>query len=167
MEPVRSDRFPREIGLIRSALGLWMSLPRALLIRTRPDVFAVAALVRRVALAHGGERTAAAAAAVAAAELASNIVRHGGGDGELTVAIEGDELTLRAADHGPGLARPEALFSGDARRSDHSRSGMGLGEGGPSILRLMDHVEARHNGASGLVVVCRKRLHARPRRSTW
>ena len=140
-----------------------MSLPCGLSVRSRPDVFAVAAVVRRVALAHGGARTVAAAAAIAAAELAANIVRHAGGDGEVTVDVDGDDLTLCASDRGPGLASPAELFRGSAACPRGRRSG-GLGEGAASLLRLMDHVEARSTGA-GLVVVCRKRLHAWARRS--
>jgi anti-sigma regulatory factor (Ser/Thr protein kinase) len=45
-------------------------------------------------------------------ELASNVVRHGGGEGRLRLWAEGGQLLCRVSDSGPGMADAEATGAG-------------------------------------------------------
>ena len=132
-----------------------VSLP----IRTRADAVTFAAVVRDLVSRHGGTRRQAAEAATAAAEMVQNIVTHGGASGDASVWFEGDLLYVRAQDRGPGLPDPEALLVGSAaRRARGLPGGLGLGEGGAALARLMDRVIVGPNDERGLVVLACKRV---------
>jgi serine/threonine-protein kinase RsbT len=114
--------------------------------RAPADRFACSRVARLVAAAAGFGAVEAAEVGTAAAELASNVVRHGGG-GVLEVRVvesprRGVEIECR--DRGPGIHDAERAFEDGVSRSrklapEHvGSSGMGLGLG--AVRRLMDEV---------------------------
>jgi anti-sigma regulatory factor (Ser/Thr protein kinase) len=131
-------------------------------VRGRSDAVAFAAVVRNVVLRHGGTRREAAEAAIAASEMVQNIVTHAACQGDACVWLEGDVLHLRATDTGPGMTDPTVLLRGrEARGALGLSPGVGLGEGGAALVRLMDRVEVRPNATRGLVVLAHKRISGR------
>ncbi len=99
---------------------------------------------------------------IAAAELASNILNHGGGEGSVGLWLHDGDLIIEALDRGPGVPDPRMIFDGRAQREargDHG--GHGLGEGGASVRRLMDAVDATHREGGGLRVLARRKLPLR------
>jgi anti-sigma regulatory factor (Ser/Thr protein kinase) len=130
-----------------------------LAVRGRADAIVFATVVRDMVRKHGGTRRAAAEAAIAAAEMVQNIVAHAACKGDACVWFEGDVLVVRASDTGPGMTDPAALLRGrEARCAGGLPAGLGLGEGGAALVRLMDRVTVRPNGGSGLVVTARKHI---------
>jgi serine/threonine-protein kinase RsbT len=128
-------------------------------VQSRADAVVFATVVRDAVLRRGGTRREAAEAATAAAEMVQNIVTHAGCAGDASVWFEGDVLCLRATDDGPGMADPSALLRGREARCAHGLSaGLGLGEGGAALVRLMDRVAVRPNGSRGLVVTAWKQI---------
>jgi anti-sigma regulatory factor (Ser/Thr protein kinase) len=116
------------------------------------DRIAVAASAFQLAAAHGWAEKAARELSIAASELASNVVRHGGG-GAVTVRVLRASIELCAEDAGPGIADPTA-----AMRDGHSRGrdlgpddarSCGLGAGLGAVARLMDRVVIEHRAPIG------------------
>lgn len=114
------------------------------------DVAVAGESVRAWARDAGMRSTVAAELATCAAELASNIVRHGGGG---TLAVDGDaaRVCMRADDRGPGdPARVRALLAvaraqvGAPRRNDE--------HGLATVVRWMDVVEVEARPGGGLLV---------------
>ncbi len=123
----------------------------------REDAAVVAAAARSFAAQAGLGSRQCAELALVASELATNVVRHGGGRGTLELREEEAWLELRALDEGPGMEDPERLWTG---RSDPSRPpppGHSLGEGGAAIRRLSDEVWVGNRACGGLEVRARKR----------
>lgn len=127
-----------------------------LTVRSRADTFAAAVMIRRMVESTGGTRRDAAAVSVAAAELAQNIVTHGGGHGELLAWRAHDVVVIQAMDRGPGAPSPDRLFA-DRRNEATVRFGS-LGEGCGAVRRLMDRVRARERDDGGLEVIAYKRI---------
>ncbi len=128
-------------------------------ITCRADVLTAAALVRHFAIQRGATRTEAAALSTVAAEMVQNVVTHARCRGELRVSDAGGEIVLQSLDSGPGMEAPHTLFAGAQARSEMGlATGVGLGEGGSAMRRLMDRVDATSGEHGGLVVTARKRL---------
>jgi anti-sigma regulatory factor (Ser/Thr protein kinase) len=126
-------------------------------ISTMEDAAVAAAAARAFAAGAGLGSRQCVEVALVASELATNLVRHGGGRGMLELRAEDAWLELRALDRGPGMREPERLWMG---RSDPSRPpppGHSLGEGGASIRRLSDEVWVGNRACGGLEVRARKR----------
>jgi anti-sigma regulatory factor (Ser/Thr protein kinase) len=74
---------------------------------TAEDLYTLRAAVEAHAEAHGAPPHAVDALLIAAGELASNVVVHGGGRGELALWREGTDLVCAVSDRGPGIADPQ------------------------------------------------------------
>jgi len=109
------------------------------------DRFSCAAVATRIARAAGIPKKGAMEIAMAASELASNVVRHGGGGSVIIrfVSSPRPHIELVARDRGPGIADVEAAMrdgwsDGRARTLDDPRDGLGSGLG--AVRRAMDDV---------------------------
>ncbi|MEW5847411.1 MAG: ATP-binding protein [Myxococcota bacterium] len=124
----------------------------------REDATTAAVAARRFSLAAGLDRLASNEVALAAMELAANAVRHGGG-GELELLQEGNGVTVRVVDDGPGMPSPETLFTQQPRDPNMVWTpGTTLGAGGAAVRRLMDSVVAVARVQGGLEVRATKLL---------
>ena len=126
------------------------------------DAPVVGSVVLRIALECGFERRRAAELALVASELATNIVKYGGGRGELRVALESDALVLTSLDRGHGPPSEAELFGdgisrGQLRTPDQSIV-TGRGTGGGALRRLCDEVELGPREGGGTMIRCRKLL---------
>lgn len=129
---------PRE----RSAFG----------IRSQTDAIVAGYVVREFAIRNGLARRAASELAIVGAELASNIVVHGGGHGVLHMHLhrhhERRGIELRAEDEGPGFdSRAGAGVPGLG-----GCRGRGLGQGLNAARRFVDELEVRELEPRGLSV---------------
>ena len=75
-------------------------------------------------------------------ELATNAVRHGGGQGRLRLWKEGNAVLCRVTDDGPGLPPTVQPLT----RPDPGSAG---GRGMWLVTRFADHVEINRNGHGG------------------
>src|SRR5262245_63760105 len=67
------------------------------------DLYALRAEVAAHASALGASRSQLERILIVASELATNVVRHGGGSGRLTLWRDGPMLRCRVSDRGPGF----------------------------------------------------------------
>lgn len=111
------------------------------------DLGRVRARVAEAATAAGLPRARVHELVLAAHEVATNALRHGGGDASLRAWREDGRLVCEVADSGPGIAQPAPGYV----LPDPERTG---GRGLVLARRLCDLVEIR-SGADGTVV----RLH--------
>lgn len=126
---------------------------------TLADSAVAAALVRGWAAREGLDGTTAAELATCASELASNVVRHGGG-GRLEVDSDAERVVLRANDRGHGEPERLAAHLHEVRaRPVPARGEHGLA----TVLRWMDEVDVRARRGGGIEFVA-ARLRARRRR---
>ncbi len=134
-----------------------MAVEVEFLVTHEADAQVVASTVRATVLGWGLERTLAVRAATVAAELASNMVFHGGGKGRLVLRRDlcASKILLSAEDQGPGMSDPLTLFE---LRIGHSSRGLGIGGG--AIRRLSDHCEACTPPQGGLRVLAEWRCPA-------
>jgi serine/threonine-protein kinase RsbT len=94
--------------------------------------------------------------ATVASELGRNILKYGGGRGQLAVTwIEdgtprGGGVEIQAVDYGPGFVDVEAALR------DHYSTGGTLGLGLPGAARIMDSLEIESQPGSGAIVTARK-----------
>lgn len=124
--------------------------PVQLIVRVATDAVVARSLARRFALACGLVESRALAAAIVSGELASNLVRHGGG-GELCLLREPCALAIRARNRAVTGRVPESMTRlRDARPTmvdELGRPLAGLGVGLDAVHRLSDDVVARaHEG---------------------
>jgi anti-sigma regulatory factor (Ser/Thr protein kinase) len=112
---------------------------------------AVRRAAERLATALGFPPARAAELGLAATEIATNVVRHGGGGAVLLRSLRGAEtaaVEVLAVDGGPGMD------VGAARRDGHSTAGtLGIGVG--AIDRLADSLEIFSPAGRGTVLVAR------------
>ncbi|HTT06229.1 MAG TPA: ATP-binding SpoIIE family protein phosphatase [Steroidobacteraceae bacterium] len=112
---------------------------------------------QRLAQVSGFDETAVGRVGIVASELATNVVRHGGG-GELllqTLAVQGEvQIELLAIDRGPGMA--------DVRRclQDGYSTGGTHGEGLGAVRRLSSVFDIYSITGQGTVVLARLRRGA-------
>ncbi len=129
-------------------------------VRTEEDIGAArraAGRLAAVAGAGGGD------AEIVATELATNILRHAGGNGYLLCQAGQGWLELIAADHGPGLRPGDLLPPAETKpRPIVLGAGGGLGIGLASVWRLASQFDY-YSGPAGTVVLAR---FGDPRR-TW
>ena len=132
-------------------------------IATRTDVVIVALQARELASALGFPRRRAVELGIVTSELASNLVRHGGGGGialsEVTLRNRRSTLSVIAYDHGPPVADlGQALGDGCDDRGPLDPATLvfrgGLGTGLGAVKRLADFLEY-HQGSRGKVFVAR------------
>ncbi|RMG46581.1 MAG: hypothetical protein D6718_05430 [Acidobacteria bacterium] len=125
-------------------------------IRSRRDVGPLVEAVRELASRMGFGSAPAALIATATSELATNIVRYGGG-GEVALRRVWEPgrrgLAVVARDRGPGIADVEA-----ALRPGYSTGG-GLGLGLPAVVRIMDDVAIATSPDAGTRVVALRWCH--------
>ncbi|MGH1347313.1 MAG: ATP-binding protein [Nannocystales bacterium] len=128
------------------------------LVRHRADAFAAAAMVK--ALAHGVGSSAVQASMIATAttELAQNIVSHAGGDGEVMVWLEGENIVVQARSVGVGDG---------GREAPAAPTRGGLGQGQAAVRRMMDSVVFESASDGGLVVTARVRITPLERSVCW
>ena len=84
---------------------------RSIPIREQTDVSEARRGAQTAAQALGFDETAAGRAALVATELATNVLRHGGG-GEPLIGERNEALELIALDRGPGMADVEPAGRG-------------------------------------------------------
>lgn len=127
---------------------------------TLADSAVAAALVRRWAAREGLDGTTAAELATCASELASNVVRHGGG-GRLEVGTDDERVVLRANDRGRGEPERLAAHLHEVRaRPATVRDEHGLA----TVLRWMDEVDVRARRGGGVEFVAARLRTRRVRR---
>jgi anti-sigma regulatory factor (Ser/Thr protein kinase) len=120
-------------------------------VRTEEDAGAARRAAGRMAEAAG---ISPADVQLAAAELASNIVRHAGGDGYLLCQAGAGYLELIAADHGPGLGAGSIPSAAAVPRPHVPGSGSGLGVGLGAVRRLAAAFDW-YSGPDGTVILAR------------
>jgi signal transduction histidine kinase len=82
----------------------------------------------------------------AVANLVDNAARHGGGDVDVTAGTDGEHLTVRIRDHGPGFPAEYLPRAFDRfTRADTARAGPGTGLG----LAIVAAIARRHAGTAG------------------
>jgi anti-sigma regulatory factor (Ser/Thr protein kinase) len=146
------------VALSGPAAGRYPSPHVRYQVRAEEDVGAARRAAGRVAAAAG---IRAAEVEIVAAELATNILRHAGGDGYLLCQAGPGHLELVAADRGPGLG-PGALLPSPADSLASWPSGAGgLGVGLASVRRLASEFDYS-SGPAGTVMLAR---FGDPRRS--
>ena len=104
-------------------------------IRYASDGPVVASTARQTALGWGLGRAMALRVAVVAAELASNVVHHGGGAGVVVLRRSAGRLSITAEDRGPGV-------------DSTPRSGLGIGW--QVVRELSDEFVATARSGGGL-----------------
>lgn len=115
-------------------------------------VYSVRSLAQKV----GFNRTDEVLIAVAASELATNILRYAG-TGQLEVRVIWDEarmnpgIELLASDHGPGIRDVE-----QALKENYSSQANSLGQGLPSVVRIMDEFYIESVYGKGTRILTRK-----------
>ena len=108
-------------------------------IRGEMDVNRSVLEARRFAIDCGFAEAPSLMISTAVSELARNILRHGGGRGEIRLTraqgagLEG--LRVEASDYGPGIANLDLALE------DHFSSAGTLGLGLPGVKRMMDEFE--------------------------
>lgn len=131
-----------------------------LIVRVATDAVVARSLALRFARQCGLAEPRALAAAIVSGELASNLVRHGGG-GELWLLEEPAALAIRARNRAGAGGVPEPMVRvRDARPAmvdDAGRPLAGLGVGLDAVHRLSDDVVARAQ-EGWLEIVARLRL---------
>jgi anti-sigma regulatory factor (Ser/Thr protein kinase) len=124
------------------------------LLQRKEDAAVAAVVTRSAARAAGFDGHGAAEIATAAAELAANVVRHGGG-GTLWVWRAPDRLSLLCVDRGRApLDNTERLMRAADSSADH-----GLG----AVRRLMDGVQFVVLPGGGLSVLVWRLVKRRSR----
>lgn len=107
---------------------------------------------RQLAAREGFGETAQSLVATAASELATNILRYGGG-GEIILRRIQDGarhgVEIRAEDHGPGIADLESAMR------DNFSTGKSLGLGLPGVKRIMDEFSIDTRVGEGTLCVAR------------
>lgn len=121
------------------------------------DAAVVGSLAVRFAAECGFPRREALEIAIAARELATNVVKHSGGEGQIDIGFDGKDLVIRVIDDGPGMTVPELLVSDDRQSLDCDWA-KGLKQGGAAVRRLMGSVFVRNRPAGGLEVLAVKRM---------
>jgi serine/threonine-protein kinase RsbT len=108
---------------------------------------------RQLAVRAGFGETEQSLIATAVSELATNILRYGGG-GEVVLRLihEGnrDGLEIVAEDQGPGIQNIEQAMQ------DHFSTGQSLGLGLPGVKRLMDEFIVKSKPGEGTQCIARK-----------
>lgn len=124
-----------------------MSAVILIAIARQPDIVHASCVARDLAESAGFDQKGSYQVATAAAELASNILLHGGG-GRLEVQLLEHHfgIELRAIDDGPGIV-DVAL----AMREGYSSIGS-LGCGLPGVMRMMDAVKIDTAPGKGTLV---------------
>lgn len=130
---------------------------RVTIIREATDVSEARRQAVAAAGAAGYAETASGRVAIVATELATNVLRHGGG-GELLAGGEGDVLELIALDQGPGMASVEACLE------DGYSTGGTRGEGLGAVVRQADFVDIYSRPGLGAAVLARFGGGSGPRR---
>jgi len=120
-----------------------------------------AGVALRYARLHGLSRGVASQVALAVAELVSNVARHGGGSGRLTLRLLEQPLgmEIQVRDTGPGIAAIELALEdgwsrGAKRTLDSPRDGLGTGLG--AVRRAMDELQVGATPGGGTTIVARK-----------
>ncbi len=91
------------------------------------------------------------------AELAQNVLDHGGGRGRVVMVGTWGQLSIRVMDQGDGSPRGVPRYFPELSLA-HAPEPRGLGQGCAAVGRLMDHVHAQRREGGGLIVAAQKRL---------
>lgn len=107
------------------------------------------------------DRTVARRVAIAAYELEINVCIHSHG-GILTFVLDGDTITIKTKDRGPGIPDIEwACRDGASTANDWIRSmGFGAGMGLPNSKRVSDEFHIESEVGKSTTVTCRFRLNS-------
>jgi anti-sigma regulatory factor (Ser/Thr protein kinase) len=125
------------------------------------DAVVVASTCYRVCQERGFPRRFATETAIVTQELATNIVKHGGGQGTIAIQVTSDCVELTAIDQGPGIDSIEMLVGDGSSRGGVVTRGTrtdGLGCGGGAISRLSDHLSVERRPEGGARIVVTKRV---------
>ncbi len=124
-------------------------------IHSEDSVVTARARARDLAAEVGFQRTEQVKIATAVSEVARNILRYAGGDGEVTVKLISrprNGISIAATDRGPGIPDINHVLSG----AYVSRTGMGMGLLG--CRKLMDQFHVETGPGKGTIVVMEKYL---------
>lgn len=135
-----------------------------LAIQSPTDVRVAASVATDRCLTMGFPARASREVGIAAAELASNILRHGGG-GTLELWVSPEEVRIVAVDHGPGIPDVRLALQDHYSRGrildDPDQPPTSLGCGLGAVARLMDQVDFETAPGGGTVVRAAKRVARR------
>ena len=110
-------------------------------------------LARRLADQAGFDEVGQSLFATAVSELATNVLRYGGGGEVLLRLIEEpgrQGVEVVAQDHGPGIRNIERAMQ------DHYSTGRSLGLGLPGVKRIMDEFTIDSKPGVGTLCIARK-----------
>jgi serine/threonine-protein kinase RsbT len=110
-------------------------------------------LARRLAAQAGFDEVGQSLFATAVSELATNVLRYGGGGEALLRLIEEpgrQGVEVVAQDHGPGIRNVERAMQ------DHYSTGRSLGLGLPGVKRIMDEFTIDSKPGVGTLCIARK-----------
>ncbi len=120
----------------------------------RGDVLTVRRIVKEIAAGMGFSPAALTELETAVAELATNLVKHADGGGEIVIRIlkstSAPGIEINSIDKGPGISDIEKALAGG-----HSTSGS-LGIGLSGVKRLMDEFAIQSGPGSGTVITASK-----------
>jgi serine/threonine-protein kinase RsbT len=123
-------------------------------VRGEPDVSRCVLEARRFSSDMGFAEAPSLMISTAVSELVRNILRHGGGRGEIRLCrIEGPTgrgVRVEARDRGPGIADLDQALQ------DHFSSAGTLGLGLPGVKRMMDEFEIESTPGDGTQVTACK-----------
>jgi serine/threonine-protein kinase RsbT len=125
------------------------------------DAIVVASTCYRVCQEAGFTKRFATEIAIVTQELATNIVKHGGGRGTIELRTTAEQIELTALDDGPGIESIEWLVRDGVSRGRQAVPGTragGLGCGGGAIARLSDSLKVEARPTGGARIVATKRI---------
>ena len=120
-------------------------------------------VAKRLAIQMGFSRKDQIRIAISVSELATNIVKYGGGGEIILTQVDGNTIQIMARDNGPGIADTEIAFldhHSDSKSllDDDFAEHDGLGTGLPAVRRLMDDCIVESTGPHGTTIVARKTI---------
>ena len=119
-------------------------------------------VAKRLAQQVGFSREDQMRIAISVSELATNVVKYGGGGEIIFKMIDGNTIQVIAKDNGPGIMNTELAFQDHHSDSkclldDDFRNHKGRGTGLPAVKRLMDECTVETTSSEGTTIVATKR----------
>jgi serine/threonine-protein kinase RsbT len=121
---------------------------------------------KRLAAQMGFSRRDQVHIAISVSELATNIVKYGGGGEIIFTLLDSSTIQVIARDNGPGIMNTEMAFRDHYSDSkylldDDFREHEGRGTGLPAVKRLMDECRIESTGNDGTVIVATKKNNSK------
>ncbi len=131
-----------------------MIKPERVSVKVESDIVIARQKARQVAKMLGFSTVNQIKIATGVSELARNVIKYGGSDGEIEISVQQEGfrkgIKIVCSDEGPGIADLES-----AMQDGFTTSG-GLGAGLPGTKRLMDEFDLKSTIGMGTTVTCCK-----------